>query len=134
MWSDTASGARTDRSQLAAVFDHLRVGDTLVVWRSDRLGRSLPHLIETIGEFALAGVTTRATLRLTRSLLSVCAGLGTLALLVLLWQVASQITLRGAYVSVTLALLAFLAGSAALGLTARSWSRCSTTLSTPLEI
>jgi len=37
-------------------------------------------------------------------------------------------------VSVTLALLAFLAGSAALGLTARSWSRCSVTLSTPLEI
>ncbi len=43
IWSDTASGTRTDRPQLAAVFDHLRAGDTLVVWRLDRLGRSLPH-------------------------------------------------------------------------------------------
>jgi len=50
IWLDTASGTRTDRPQLAAVFDHLRAGDTLVVWRLDRLGRSLPHLIETIGE------------------------------------------------------------------------------------
>jgi len=41
---------------LAAVFDHLRVGDTLVVWRLDRLGRSLPHLIETIGELEARGV------------------------------------------------------------------------------
>ena len=48
IWSDTASGTRTDRPQLAAVFDHMRAGDTLVVWRLDRLGRSLPHLIETI--------------------------------------------------------------------------------------
>ena len=56
IWSDTASGTRTDRPQLAAVFDHLRVGDTLVVWRLDRLGRSLPHLIETIGELQARGV------------------------------------------------------------------------------
>jgi len=32
------------------VFDQLGAGDTLVVWRLDRLGRSLSHLIETIGE------------------------------------------------------------------------------------
>ena len=51
-----ASGTRTDRPQLAAVFDHLRAGDTLVVWRLDRLGRSLPHLIETIGELGARGV------------------------------------------------------------------------------
>ena len=43
IWSDTASGTSTDRAQLAAVFDQLRAGDTLVVWRLDRLGRSLPH-------------------------------------------------------------------------------------------
>ncbi len=55
IWSDTASGARTDRPQLAAVFDQLR-GDTLVVWRLDRLGRSLPHLIDTIGELQARGV------------------------------------------------------------------------------
>jgi len=49
IWLDTASGTKTDRPQLAAVFDHLRAGDTIGVWRLDRLGRSLPHLIETIG-------------------------------------------------------------------------------------
>jgi len=56
IWSDTASGSRTDRPQLSAVFDQLRAGDTLVVWRLDRLGRSLPHLIETIGELQGRGV------------------------------------------------------------------------------
>jgi len=56
IWSDPASGTPTDRPQLAAVFDHLRAGDTLVVWRLDRLGRSLPHLIETIGELGARGV------------------------------------------------------------------------------
>ncbi len=50
IWLDTASGSKTDRPQLAAVFDYLRAGDTLVVWRLNRLVRSLPHLIETIGE------------------------------------------------------------------------------------
>jgi len=56
IWSDTASGTRTDRPQLAALFDQLRVGDTLVVWRLDRLGRSLPHLIETIRDLEARGV------------------------------------------------------------------------------
>jgi len=56
IWADTASGTRTDRPQLAAVFDHLRAGDTLAVWRLDRLGRSLPHLIETIGQLEARGV------------------------------------------------------------------------------
>lgn len=48
IFSDTASGARTDRPGLDKAFDHLRTGDTLVVWKLDRLGRSLQHLIETI--------------------------------------------------------------------------------------
>ena len=56
IWADTASGASTDRPQLAAVFDHLRTGDTLIVWRLDRLGRSLPHLIEIIGDLEARGV------------------------------------------------------------------------------
>lgn len=60
------------------------------------------------------GVATRATLRPGGGALAASSTVGTLALLVLLWQVASQITLRTAYLSVTLALLAFLAGSAAL--------------------
>ncbi len=56
VWTDTASGAKADRPKLVEVFDQLRSGDTLVVWRLDRLGRSLPHLIETIGELEERGV------------------------------------------------------------------------------
>jgi DNA invertase Pin-like site-specific DNA recombinase len=51
VFSDTASGSLRERPELARVLDHLRDGqDTLVVWRLDRLGRSLRHLIETIAE------------------------------------------------------------------------------------
>jgi len=53
--ADTASGAVTDRPELAGVMDALRPGDTLVVWRLDRLGRSLPHLIETVRDLAVRG-------------------------------------------------------------------------------
>ncbi len=42
------SGAARDRPGLNAALSHLRPGDTLTVWRLDRLGRSLPYLIETI--------------------------------------------------------------------------------------
>ena len=45
---DYASGAKTDRNGLEAAIDSLRKGDTLVVWKLDRLGRSLRHLIEVI--------------------------------------------------------------------------------------
>lgn len=48
IFTDTASGARTDRPQLAAALAYVRSGDTLVVWKLDRLGRSLSHLIETV--------------------------------------------------------------------------------------
>ncbi len=46
--TETASGAKTDRPILAATLGILQPGDTLVVWRLDRLGRSLPHLLETM--------------------------------------------------------------------------------------
>src|SRR5688500_1168488 len=48
LFTDTASGARAERPGLTEALDHLRPGDTLVVWRLDRLGRSLRHLIETV--------------------------------------------------------------------------------------
>lgn len=48
IFTDTASGAKAERKGLAEALDYIRVGDTLVVWRLDRLGRSLKHLIETI--------------------------------------------------------------------------------------
>jgi hypothetical protein len=49
IYDDTGSGSIRHRPQLDACLDYLRAGDTLVVWRLDRLGRSLRHLIETIG-------------------------------------------------------------------------------------
>src|SRR6184192_1735774 len=48
IFTDTASGAQTERKGLEEALDYVREGDTLVVWRLDRLGRSLKHLIETI--------------------------------------------------------------------------------------
>jgi DNA invertase Pin-like site-specific DNA recombinase len=47
-FTDTASGAKEERKGLEDAFNYVREGDTLVVWRLDRLGRSLKHLIETI--------------------------------------------------------------------------------------
>jgi DNA invertase Pin-like site-specific DNA recombinase len=48
LFTDTASGALTERPGLTQALSHLRSGDTLVVWRLDRLGRSLRNLIETV--------------------------------------------------------------------------------------
>src|SRR5512134_3456756 len=48
IFTDTASGAKQERIGLDEALDYVRAGDTLVVWRLDRLGRSLTHLIETI--------------------------------------------------------------------------------------
>src|SRR6184192_924840 len=48
IFTDTASGATTERSGLTEALNYVREGDSLVVWRLDRLGRSLKHLIETI--------------------------------------------------------------------------------------
>jgi len=48
IFSDVVSGANEERKGLAEALEYVRKGDTLVVWRLDRLGRSLKHLIETI--------------------------------------------------------------------------------------
>ena len=48
IFTDTISGSTTERQGLDAALAYVREGDTLVVWRLDRLGRSLKHLIETI--------------------------------------------------------------------------------------
>jgi DNA invertase Pin-like site-specific DNA recombinase len=48
IFTDTASGAATERKGLDAALAYVREGDSLVVWKLDRLGRSLKHLIETI--------------------------------------------------------------------------------------
>ena len=47
IYEDKASGARIERPEWTKAREKLRAGDTLVVWRLDRLGRSLKHLIQT---------------------------------------------------------------------------------------
>src|SRR6266567_2152914 len=47
LFTDKQTGTRFDRKELLAALDYLNEGDTLVVWRLDRLGRSLKQLIET---------------------------------------------------------------------------------------
>jgi hypothetical protein len=60
VFTETASGARTDRPIVAQVLDQLRPGDTLVVWKLDRLGRSLRHLVDTVTGLADRGVGFRS--------------------------------------------------------------------------
>jgi DNA invertase Pin-like site-specific DNA recombinase len=57
---DTASGALAARPALNQLLDQLRPGDTLVVWKLDRLGRSLRHLVDTIAALADRGVGFRS--------------------------------------------------------------------------
>ena len=60
IFEDTVSGVKAERPGLAAALAYVREGDTLAVWRLDRLGRSLPHLIETVGELEGRGVGFRS--------------------------------------------------------------------------
>jgi len=60
VWTDHASGALDRRPQLDVVLEQLRPGDTLVVWRLDRLGRSLRHLIEVVTGLDERGVGFRS--------------------------------------------------------------------------
>lgn len=55
IFEETASGAQRDRPQLAAALEYMREGDTLMVWRLDRLARSLKQLIETVETFDQRG-------------------------------------------------------------------------------
>src|SRR5881275_724710 len=52
IFTDTASGAKEERKGLEEALAFLREGDTLVVWRLDRLGRTLKHLIETVTDLS----------------------------------------------------------------------------------
>ena len=59
-FEDCVSGAKAERPGLTAALAYAREGDTLVVWRLDRLGRSLAHLIEVIGDLEARGVGFRS--------------------------------------------------------------------------
>ncbi|CAO3357964.1 recombinase family protein [Azospirillum melinis] len=54
--TDQLSGARVDRPGLRAALTDLRPGDTLCLWRLDRLGRSVPHILETVTSLLARGV------------------------------------------------------------------------------
>lgn len=56
VFTDTVSAAKADRPGLTQALAECRPGDTLVVWKLDRLGRSLPHLVATVQELAIRGV------------------------------------------------------------------------------
>lgn len=56
VFTDLISGARAQRPQLTAALEYLRPGDTLVVWKLDRLGRSLRDLIDQVAMLEEAGV------------------------------------------------------------------------------
>ena len=60
IYTDTVSGSVTERPGLTQALSHLRSGDTVVVWRLDRLGRSLAHLIDTIRDLQERGVGFRS--------------------------------------------------------------------------
>jgi len=57
---DKASGKLEHRPALDDMLAHLRPGDTLVVWRLDRLGRSLRHLIDVVSELDRRGISLRS--------------------------------------------------------------------------
>ena len=60
IFEDQASGAKTDRPGLIEALAYAREGDVLVIWKLDRLGRSLPHLIETVSQLEKRGVGLRS--------------------------------------------------------------------------
>lgn len=54
------SGAKTERPQLAACLDRLEPGDTLVVWKLDRLGRNTRHVLEVVDQLHERGIGFRS--------------------------------------------------------------------------
>jgi DNA invertase Pin-like site-specific DNA recombinase len=60
VFEDTASGAKAERTGLTALLASLRRGDTVVIWRLDRLGRSLKDLIYLVERLDAAGVGLRS--------------------------------------------------------------------------
>jgi len=71
VFTDKASGALERRPQLENMLDHLRAGDTVVVWRLDRLGRSLKNLIALVEDLAEKKIGFRS---LTESIDTTSAG------------------------------------------------------------
>ena len=60
IFSDVMSGARDDRPGFAECLKYLRDGDTLIVWRLDRLGRNMRSIVNTIHDLTERGITLRS--------------------------------------------------------------------------
>lgn len=58
--TDKASGARDDRPGLKTCLEYLNAGDTLIVWKLDRLGRSLSHLLAIVTDLKTRGIAFRS--------------------------------------------------------------------------
>src|ERR1700730_1292861 len=60
LFEDRTSGSRSDRAGLAKALAFIRPGDVPVVWKLDRLGRSLPHLLSTVTDLKVRGIAFRS--------------------------------------------------------------------------
>jgi len=60
LFEDRSSGSQGDRAGLAKALAFIEPGDCLVVWKLDRLGRSLPHLLTTVSELKIRGIAFRS--------------------------------------------------------------------------
>lgn len=60
VFTEKASGAQRDRPELAAALSYMRPGDSLVVWKLDRLARSMPQLIDTVSTLEDQGIGFRS--------------------------------------------------------------------------
>jgi DNA invertase Pin-like site-specific DNA recombinase len=60
LFEDRATGSRDDRTGLAKALAFIKAGDCLVVWKLDRLGRSLPHLLATVADLKTRGIAFRS--------------------------------------------------------------------------
>jgi DNA invertase Pin-like site-specific DNA recombinase len=60
IFTEKSSGAQRERPELKAALDYIRAGDTLVVWKLDRLARSMRQLIETVEDLQSGGIELRS--------------------------------------------------------------------------
>ncbi len=60
LFEDRVSGSRGERAGLAKALAFIKSGDCLVVWKLDRLGRSLPHLLTTVSDLRARGIGFRS--------------------------------------------------------------------------
>ena len=74
LYEEKASGAKEDRPELAKALDHLRKDDVLVVWKLDRLARSLKQLVLLLEDLGQRGISTRSPDAGAASVLSAIRG------------------------------------------------------------